>query len=225
MMTSLKRPLEMELMLLDRTSSNNNTNNPGMALNSAKTLKRRCMLNTNDNNVNNIDINTNTSDSLAHFHHQLQQIHQSQQHHHHHNHHQQQQNHNIQHVEQRPHSSHQQINQQPQQQPQRQHNLVGSPFKDLSIPNVASINDDLTTIIRDELHQPSVTKEAPVLSLRQTQIICEKLVQLRERKLKEEYDKILMTKLAEQYDTFVKYTHDHIERQYHNGIHQASYLS
>lgn len=65
-----------------------------------------------------------------------------------------------------------------------------------------------------------------MLSIRQTQAICEKLIKEREQKLREEYDKILITKLSEQYDTFVKYTHDHIERRYNeNNSHQASYLS
>ena len=44
--------------------------------------------------------------------------------------------------------------------------------------------------------------------------------------MREEYDKILVSKLAEQFDTFVKYTHDNIERRYNEASsHQASYLS
>lgn len=68
--------------------------------------------------------------------------------------------------------------------------------------------------------------DAPILSMRQTQAICEKIIRERELRLREEYDKILLTKLAEQYDTFVKYTYDHIEKRYDNtNSHHASYLS
>lgn len=68
--------------------------------------------------------------------------------------------------------------------------------------------------------------DPPVLTVRQTQMICEKLIREREYKLREEYDKILITKLAEQYDDFVKYTQDHIEKRYNEtNSHQASYLS
>lgn len=68
--------------------------------------------------------------------------------------------------------------------------------------------------------------DQPLLTIRQTQLICEKLIREREQKLREEYDKILISKLAEQYDTFVKYTHDHIEKRYNDtNSHQASYLS
>lgn len=46
--------------------------------------------------------------------------------------------------------------------------------------------------------------EKAVLTIRQTQMICEKLVRDREQKLREEYDRILACKLAEQYDLVTK---------------------
>lgn len=36
----------------------------------------------------------------------------------------------------------------------------------------------------------------------------------REDKLREQYDAVLTTKLAEQYDAFVKFTYDQIQRRY-----------
>lgn len=36
----------------------------------------------------------------------------------------------------------------------------------------------------------------------------------REDKLREQYDNVLTTKLAEQYDAFVKFTYDQIQRRY-----------
>ena len=47
----------------------------------------------------------------------------------------------------------------------------------------------------------------------QVSLICERLVHEREEALREEYDKVLTNKLAEQYDAFVKFTYDQIQRR------------
>ncbi|XP_068609585.1 akirin-2 isoform X2 [Brachionichthys hirsutus] len=57
-------------------------------------------------------------------------------------------------------------------------------------------------------------KEQPLFSLRQVGMICERLLKEREDKIREEYDEILTTKLAEQYDAFVKFTHDQLMRRF-----------
>ncbi|KAK4823359.1 hypothetical protein QYF61_001707 [Mycteria americana] len=64
-------------------------------------------------------------------------------------------------------------------------------------------------------------KEQPLFTLRQVGMICERLLKEREEKIREEYEEILTTKLAEQYDAFVKFTHDQIMRRY--GEQPASY--
>ncbi|XP_018118891.1 akirin-2 isoform X1 [Xenopus laevis] len=66
-------------------------------------------------------------------------------------------------------------------------------------------------------------KEQPLFSLRQVGMICERLLKEREDKIREEYEEILTTKLAEQYDAFVKFTHDQIMRRF--GEQPASYVS
>ncbi|XP_044024350.1 akirin-2 [Siniperca chuatsi] len=66
-------------------------------------------------------------------------------------------------------------------------------------------------------------KEQPLFSLRQVGMICERLLKEREDKIREEYDEILTTKLAEQYDAFVKFTHDQLMRRF--GEQPASYVS
>lgn len=66
-------------------------------------------------------------------------------------------------------------------------------------------------------------KEQPLFSLRQVGMICERLLKEREEKIREEYDEILTTKLAEQYDAFVKFTHDQLMRRF--GEQPASYVS
>lgn len=54
---------------------------------------------------------------------------------------------------------------------------------------------------------------AMFLSL-QVQMICERMLKEREDSLREQYDAVLTTKLAEQYDAFVKFTYDQIQRRY-----------
>lgn len=45
-------------------------------------------------------------------------------------------------------------------------------------------------------------------------MICERMLKEREEKLREQYDAVLHNKLAEQYDAFVKFTYDQIQRRY-----------
>nr|XP_033794332.1 akirin-2-like [Geotrypetes seraphini] len=68
-----------------------------------------------------------------------------------------------------------------------------------------------------------VKKEQPLFTLRQVGMICERLLKECEERVREEYEEILTTKLAEQYDAFVKFTHDQIMRRY--GEQPASYVS
>ncbi|TWW72026.1 akirin-2-like isoform X3 [Takifugu rubripes] len=66
-------------------------------------------------------------------------------------------------------------------------------------------------------------KEQPLFTLRQVGIICERLLKEREEKVREEYEETMTSKLAEQYDTFVKFTHDQLMRRF--GEQPASYVS
>lgn len=45
-------------------------------------------------------------------------------------------------------------------------------------------------------------------------MICERMLKDSEDKIREQYDAVLTTKLAEQYDAFVKFTYDQIQRRY-----------
>uniref|UniRef100_A0A8C5K340 Akirin-2 n=1 Tax=Jaculus jaculus TaxID=51337 RepID=A0A8C5K340_JACJA len=68
-------------------------------------------------------------------------------------------------------------------------------------------------------------KEQPLFTLRQVGMICERLLKEREEKVREEYEEILNTKLAEQYDAFVKFTHDQIMRRYGEQPASCKYLT
>lgn len=64
--------------------------------------------------------------------------------------------------------------------------------------------------------------EKALFTFKQVQMICERMLKEREDELREKYDAILTTKLAEQYDAFVKFTYDQIQRRYEAA---PSYLS
>ncbi|XP_015926743.1 akirin-2 [Parasteatoda tepidariorum] len=66
-------------------------------------------------------------------------------------------------------------------------------------------------------------RDQPLFTYRQVGMICERMIKERENQIRDEYDRILNAKLAEQYDTFVKFTYDQIQKRYENST--PSYLS
>lgn len=72
---------------------------------------------------------------------------------------------------------------------------------------------------------PSSSKrDQPLFTFRQVGLICERMLKERENQIREEYDTVLNTKLAEQYDTFVKFTFDQIQKRFEVAA-APSYLS
>jgi hypothetical protein len=69
----------------------------------------------------------------------------------------------------------------------------------------------------------AICNELPIFSLNQVNLICERMLKEREQLIREEYDKILTQKLSEQYDAFVKFTHEQIQRRFESSI--CSYVS
>lgn len=65
--------------------------------------------------------------------------------------------------------------------------------------------------------------ERALFTFKQVGLICERLLRERESEIREEYDNVLATKLAEQYDAFVRFTYDQIHRNY--SVAAPSYLS
>ena len=66
-------------------------------------------------------------------------------------------------------------------------------------------------------------KEAPLFTFRQVSLFCERMLKEREQQIREEYDKVLTSKLAEQYESFLKFNHDQIQRRMTDR--PASYFS
>lgn len=69
----------------------------------------------------------------------------------------------------------------------------------------------------------ALSSDVPLFSLAQVNSICEKMVKEREEELREVYDHILADKLNEQYDAFVKFTHEQIQKRFEAS--QFSYVS
>lgn len=65
--------------------------------------------------------------------------------------------------------------------------------------------------------------DIPIFSMNQVNMICERMLGERENALREQYDKILSEKMSEQYDSFVKFTHEQIQRRFESS--QCSYVS
>lgn len=67
------------------------------------------------------------------------------------------------------------------------------------------------------------TKDQPLFTLKQVILICERMLKEQESRVREEYDKVLTCKLAEQYDAFVKFNQDQIQRRFSSS--SMSYVS
>ncbi|KAG8193897.1 hypothetical protein JTE90_011456 [Oedothorax gibbosus] len=89
----------------------------------------------------------------------------------------------------------------------------------------SSASDSSSSSAAATVGQPALPscRDQPLFTMRQVGLICERMIQERENRIREEYDGILNAKLAEQYDTFVKFTYDQIQRRYENCT--PSYLS
>lgn len=108
--------------------------------------------------------------------------------------------------------------------------------KQLTISPTTSINlDNSSTSCTDPSDTPKSPEstnskknilshnDMPIFSMNQVNMICERMLGERETAIREQYDKILSQKLNEQYDAFVKFTHEQIQRRFESS--QCSYVS
>lgn len=68
------------------------------------------------------------------------------------------------------------------------------------------------------------SKEKPLFTFKQVGMICERMLKDQEVQIREEYDQILTMKLSEQYESFVKFTYDQIQKRFESAA-APSYLS
>jgi hypothetical protein len=66
-------------------------------------------------------------------------------------------------------------------------------------------------------------KDVPLFTFRQVSMICERMAKEHEDKLRENYDKVLNNKLSEQYEAFLKFNHDQLQKRFGNA--PMSYVS
>jgi len=97
---------------------------------------------------------------------------------------------------------------------QRRHQLKLAPTSDLSDDDNSSNDCRSTTTTNNSQH---------MLTLKQVNIICARILKEREEKIREEYDRILANKLNEQYEGFVRFTQDQLTRRFSEL--QFSYVS
>jgi len=93
------------------------------------------------------------------------------------------------------------------QQQQQQSIFTSSPNKNQSLVfkkpcSLTALTSSTTT----------TTDDIPMLTYTQTAQMCARLLREQDRSLREQYEQILSTKLTEQYDTFVRYTHDSVHK-------------
>jgi hypothetical protein len=101
------------------------------------------------------------------------------------------------------------------QQTKQQPSPFGEVYPKLTPETMAArIQEETRRLLRlKQLNLPpdtSSTKEKPLFTLQQVGLICERMLKERECQIREEYDRVLNTKLCEQYATFVKFTYDQI---------------
>jgi len=89
--------------------------------------------------------------------------------------------------------------------------------------NNLSTNDAIKTPTPSNHNIAKNHNDLPLFSMNQVNQICSGMIKEREQLIREQYDKILAEKLNEQYDSFVKFTHDQIKRRFDNS--QCSYVS
>ena len=60
-------------------------------------------------------------------------------------------------------------------------------------------------------------KDVPLFTFKQVSMVCERMLKEREEQLCQQYDQVLTSKLAEQYEAFLKFTHNQLHRRYNEG--------
>jgi hypothetical protein len=100
--------------------------------------------------------------------------------------------------------------------------LTTSSLDSESTPLAATVPSS-SLLLSKKSSQQSNVNDLPIFSMTQVNAICERMLGERETAIREQYDKILTQKMSEQYDSFVKFTHEQIQRRFATS--QCSYVS
>jgi len=93
----------------------------------------------------------------------------------------------------------------------------------LSNDSSTTLENSATNSNKKNINQILNHNDLPIFSMNQVNQICERMLKERETALREQYDRILSQKMSEQYDAFVKFTHEQIQRRFESS--QCSYVS
>lgn len=108
-------------------------------------------------------------------------------------------------------------------------NTPSSPTKQQSI--FTSSPTKTQSLKSSSLTNLSSTDDTPVFSYAQTAQMCARLLREQDKSLREQYEQLLTTKLNEQYEQFVRYSHDSVHKNpskhqlYHFGQQQSENIS
>ena len=91
---------------------------------------------------------------------------------------------------------------------------VGLPTPLLTVPTGVSHAPLSSPIINSPT--PVSSRDQPLFTLKQVETICTRMLQENEEQLREQFGQTLSERLSEQYDDFLKFTHEHIQRQFSN---------
>jgi len=83
-----------------------------------------------------------------------------------------------------------------------------------------NVSDGTSTVSDDSTPR---RKDVPMFTLKQVGLVCERMMKERQEELQQEYEKLLTAKLSEQYEAFLKFNQDQLQRRY--GETAASYVS
>jgi len=89
-------------------------------------------------------------------------------------------------------------------------------------PSIADISVDTYPSSSNGAASPK-QKDVPLFTFRQVAMICERMCTEQEDKIRESYDKVLNDKLSEQYEAFLKFNHDQLQKRFGNA--PMSYVS
>ncbi|XP_052811159.1 akirin-2-like [Mya arenaria] len=67
-------------------------------------------------------------------------------------------------------------------------------------------------------------RDIPLFTFKQVSMICERMLKERESQIQEQYNTVLTCKMAEQYEAFLKFNHDQIQKRF-SSDNVASYVS
>lgn len=102
----------------------------------------------------------------------------------------------------------------------------------VSAGRLSALVDDSSRLIPAPSHtaslsasSTSLSRDQPVLSLAQVDLICQRIIQEHDVRVREHFDQVLNNKLAEQYELFLKFNHDQLRRKFGADMCDCSYVS